>query len=307
MTFAERLAASIAGLMNITLPVNVAAGQRVGRELAGAAPPSPAPGCDDGTETVRSSSRLSTIRNIGSRRRPCSRRGRRRSPRASATTPSIGATSDDLASRAWAVLICARAAAVAASAASTAVFASSRFCGVIRPYSLSCCARSYSRRARDSATRACASAAFRASMPASVSRGVEPRQRRALAHRHPLGHVDRRHDAGHLRLHVGGELRRERADDLDALLEVRHDDRADRHGHRRLAGRRRGRRFGSRFLRAGNGGRECGADRDHSGLHGLHESLPSASPYCRRSFKTPSNTRSITRRRVSTPTGSSSG
>jgi hypothetical protein len=44
--------------------------------------------------------------------------------------------------------------------------------------------------------------------------GVEPRQRRPFADRHPLGHVHRGHDAGHLGLHVGGELRRQRPDDV---------------------------------------------------------------------------------------------
>ncbi len=36
---------------------------------------------------------------------------------------------------------------------------------------------------------------------------VEPRQLVAPLHGHPLGHVDLRHHAGHLGLHLGGELR----------------------------------------------------------------------------------------------------
>ena len=149
-----------------------------------------------------------------------------------ATTPSIGDAMNDLARRASAVLICALAADVAASAASTAVFASSKACGVIRPNSFSCCARSYSRRARDSATRACASVALSASMPASVSVVSSRASRSPLSNRHPLGDVHRGDRPGDLGLHVGRELRLERADDLDAFLQVGRDHRARRNGHR---------------------------------------------------------------------------
>ena len=125
----------------------------------------------------------------------------------------MGATMFAFASRASPVRIWATAAAVAASAASTADFASSRFWGVMRPYCLSWTARSYSRRARVSDTRAWASTALSAAMPASVSVVSSRASGAPFAHRHPLGHVDRPDDAGDLGLHVGRELRVERADD----------------------------------------------------------------------------------------------
>ena len=87
----------------------------------------------------------------------------------SATTPSIGAWIDDFARRASPACTCAPAARVAASAASCADAASSSACCVMRPYSFNCTARSCSRRARASVTCACATTAFSASMPASVS------------------------------------------------------------------------------------------------------------------------------------------
>ena len=167
ITFTERLAGSSAGLMNITLPVKARPGT-VSVVNSRGCPTRTADARDAGTATVRSSRRLSTMRNIAALPPMFSTRSPTLTPRM-ATIPSMGALMNDLASRAWAVRTCARAAADAASAASTAVFASSKFCGVISPNSLSCWARSNSRFARDSAVRAWASAALSASMPASVS------------------------------------------------------------------------------------------------------------------------------------------
>ena len=153
--------------MNITLPVNGRPGSESVVNSMGW-PTLTAERRDDGTDTVRSSSRLSTMRKSGPLPPMFSTRSPTLTAR-SATTPPMGATSVDFARRASAVRVWACDAAVAASAASTALFASSKACGVIRPYFCSCCARSDSRFARDSATRAWASIALSAAMPASVS------------------------------------------------------------------------------------------------------------------------------------------
>ena len=168
ITFADRLAASMAGLMNMTFPVNMRPGS-VSDEKSSVCPTRTDASRDDGTDTVRSSTRLSTMRNIDALPPMFSTRSPTLTPR-SATTPSIGALMSSLLRCVSAALICARAAVMAASDASTAVLASSRACGVIRPYCFSCCARSYSRCARFWPTLACASAALNVSMPASVSR-----------------------------------------------------------------------------------------------------------------------------------------
>ena len=64
-TLAERLASSTAGLMNMTLPVKVRPG--TASVVNSSRWPTRTPdSCDVGTFTVRSSSRLSTMRNIGS-------------------------------------------------------------------------------------------------------------------------------------------------------------------------------------------------------------------------------------------------
>ena len=125
------------GLMNITVAGERAPGHRVGRELEPLPDARASAAGSTGTVTVRSSSRLSTMRNIGLLPPMFSTRSPTFTLR-SATTPSIGAWMDDFASRASPVRTCARAARVAASAASSADVASSSACCVMRPYSFSC-------------------------------------------------------------------------------------------------------------------------------------------------------------------------
>ena len=131
---------------------------------------------------------------------------------------------------------------------------------------------------------------------------VEPREPGAALHRHPLGDVDVGHDAGHLRLHVGGELRLQRSDDVHALLEVGLDHRVHGHGHRRRPALDRLR---VRLLGARGGCRDHDSQRCHSGPTCDACHCP-CSPCCRCSPSAPSKTSPKTRFMVSRPSGGTS-
>ena len=123
----------------------------------------------EGTATVSSSRRLSTMRNIGAPLPMFSTRSPTLTDR-SATVPVIGARITAFAHRVSAAASSAAAACAAAAAASDAERASSRLCWVTRPWSLSFTARSSSRLARVAATSACSAIAAAARRAASASR-----------------------------------------------------------------------------------------------------------------------------------------
>src|SRR3972149_5928968 len=196
--FAARLAASTAGLMNMTLPTKVRPGTASVVNSSGCPMRMPER-FEDGTSTVRSSSRLSTIRNMGSLLPMFSTRSPTLMLR-SATMPFIGEWMNDFASRASPVLTCAVAARLAAPAASRAEAPPPSPRRVPAP------------RPRLGDRRLCDNGLERLESRLGLG-GVQPRESRPFLHGHPLRDVHRRDGAGHLGLHAGRNFRRQRSDD----------------------------------------------------------------------------------------------
>ena len=309
-TRADRLASSISGLMNITLPVNVRPGSASAANSI-AWPTFTSARRVDGTDTVRSSTRLSTMRNSGVLPPMFSTRSPTLTPR-NATTPSIGANSMRLGQprlRRLDLRLRRRRGRLGRLDRALRVVEA---CGVIRPNSFSCCARSYSRFARDSAdARLGLAGPQRRDAGLDLAR-VEPREAIALADGHPFGHEhvgDRRRDFG---LHVGRELRRERADHLDAVLKRAEGDRRRRDGDRRLAGGRRSRRLpglpGCPAALAGAGAAAATAAPTNR-MERMRDDASHCvtSPYADGTVTRPSNSTFRIRRSPSVPTWLSSG